>query len=444
MALKDWSTTAGSNTSAPPNGAPESSTTLADTNDIMRQIMADVRTLAAATTLAAGATTNLASVDNTFVTLTGTATTITGLGTLSAGMYKYVIYNDAHTLTYNATSLMLLGNANRTVAAGDISLFLSEGSGNWRELLYQRASGAGAFSTLTASSNVTFTVNSASDALKITQTGAGNAILVEDASSDTTPWLVDAAGTMVSGHTASITLARADGAATNAGNAQVVGSTANAALSIVGYNSTVTNTLGPALRFARSYSGTVGTNTAVESGHQLGMISFQGADGTNYIRAAEISCQVDGTPGIDDMPGRIVFKTTADGATAPTEALRIDASQNVSVTAAALLGYGTGAGGTVTQLTSKSTGVTLNKPTGRITMNNEALDGASSVEFTLTNSVIPAAAVVMVTPYNNSNYRAACINVAAGSCVIRVTNITALSKSEAVELNFNVFSGATS
>ena len=60
------------------------------------------------------------------------------------------------------------------------------------------------------------------------------------------------------------------------------------------------------------------------------------------------------------------------------------------------LGYTTAAQGTVTQLTSKSTGVTLNKSAGRITMNAAALAGATAVSFTLTNSLISANDVIVL------------------------------------------------
>ena len=110
-------------------------------SDYLRAHAALLRTLAASSTIAAGATTDLSTVTGTFITLTGSVVTITSLGTLDAGIYKFVIYNAAHTLTHNGTSLILLGGANRTVAAGDSSLFVSEGSGNWRELLFSDATG---------------------------------------------------------------------------------------------------------------------------------------------------------------------------------------------------------------------------------------------------------------------------------------------------------------
>ena len=66
-----------------------------------------------------------------------------------------------------------------------------------------------------------------------------------------------------------------------------------------------------------------GAFEAVTSGDYLGKISFTGADGSAQIAAATIEAIVDGTPGANDMPGRLVFSTTADGASSPTERMRI-------------------------------------------------------------------------------------------------------------------------
>jgi hypothetical protein len=56
----------------------------------------------------------------------------------------------------------------------------------------------------------------------------------------------------------------------------------------------------------------------------VGYVSFQGADGAELVEAARIETVIDGTPGANDMPGRLVFSTTADGASSPTERMRID------------------------------------------------------------------------------------------------------------------------
>jgi uncharacterized protein YaiE (UPF0345 family) len=61
----------------------------------------------------------------------------------------------------------------------------------------------------------------------------------------------------------------------------------------------------------------------------IGEVSFQGADGNEMVAGASIVAQVDNTPGGNDMPGRILFNTTADGASTPTERMRIDSTGRI-------------------------------------------------------------------------------------------------------------------
>lgn len=81
---------------------------------------------------------------------------------------------------------------------------------------------------------------------------------------------------------------------------------------------------GPGMQLLKSRNATVGSHTIVQSADTLGTIAFAGSDGSAYIPAAQISAAVDGTPGANDMPGRLVFATTADGAASASERLRID------------------------------------------------------------------------------------------------------------------------
>jgi len=67
-----------------------------------------------------------------------------------------------------------------------------------------------------------------------------------------------------------------------------------------------------------------------------------------------------------------------------------------TVYATAEIGYAASGQGTVTQATSKSTGVTLNKSAGQITMNNAALAAGAAVSFVLTNSTISANDTIIV------------------------------------------------
>ena len=87
------------------------------------------------------------------------------------------------------------------------------------------------------------------------------------------------------------------------------------------------NVFGPNFYFVKSRNGSIGGNTIVASGDNLGNINWVGANGTGFTDAASIKVEVDGAPGAsNDMPGRLVFLTTADGAGSPTERMRITSS----------------------------------------------------------------------------------------------------------------------
>ena len=101
-------------------------------------------------------------------------------------------------------------------------------------------------------------------------------------------------------------------------------STATASLSITRNDATAD---GNALILAKARSTAYAILQYVNgttSDDRIGRISFQGADGTNMVPAANIEAFVDGTPGANDMPGRLVFSTTADGTSTPTERMRIN------------------------------------------------------------------------------------------------------------------------
>ena len=84
------------------------------------------------------------------------------------------------------------------------------------------------------------------------------------------------------------------------------------------------------ISLAKSRGTADGSSTIVADDDNLGTIQFCGADGTDLnSSAASISAAVDGTPGSNDMPGRLVFSTTADGASSPTERMRIDSNGTI-------------------------------------------------------------------------------------------------------------------
>ncbi|BCB27060.1 hypothetical protein SKTS_19460 [Sulfurimicrobium lacus] len=118
-----------------------------------------------------------------------------------------------------------------------------------------------------------------------------------------------------------------------------------------------------------------------------------------------------------------------------------------STSPSALIGYGTGSGGMVTQTTSKSTAVTLNKPGGQIVMNNAALASGVAVTFQLNNSLISPSDMVDVVVSDSvataGSYEVWSSDARAGNCQITLRNISAGSLSNAVVLQFGVRKGVT-
>lgn len=121
-------------------------------------------------------------------------------------------------------------------------------------------------------------------------------------------------------------------------------------------------------------------------------------------------------------------------------------SGNVTV-GGGTLGYGAGSGGTVTQATSKSTSVTLNKPSMRVTTHNAALAAGASVGFAIVNGTVLATDNVTATfiaslPSVNANYSVR-VAVSDGVIYVHLTNESAGSLSEAVPIKFDVIKGST-
>ena len=109
------------------------------------------------------------------------------------------------------------------------------------------------------------------------------------------------------------------------------------------------------------------------------------------------------------------------------------------------IGYAAAAEGTVTQLTDKSTGVTLNKSAGRITMNGALLAANTAVSFTLTNSLISSNDAIIVNVSGGGTaaaYTTYISSMTAGSAVVTLRNLTSGDLSEAVVLNFAIIHGA--
>lgn len=471
--------------------------------------------------------------------------------------------------SYDSFDDRYLGSKSSAPTLDNDGAALLTGALYWDSVLsamFVRTSG-GAWTALNASTGIAqaITVNSSSAALTVTQTGSGNAFVVEDsASTDSTPFVIDGAGKVLVGTTSSVTLSEGD-----VPFLQSNGTDSRWGLGLTRFSA---NAQGTGIYLGKSRGATVGTNAVVLSGDELGRITFCGDDSTDlYTIAALIRAEVDGTPGTNDMPGRLVFSTTADGASSPTERMRIDNAGNVGIGGAATnqqklrlagtypgsagysfpviadgiidpavaatacyvfqtnvtisagalpdlrhftvnpgaytgtvttqygfivpstltgatnnygfysniaaaanrynfyaagtapnyfggnvtvggggtLGYGAGSGGTVTQATSKATAVTLNKPSGQITMHNAALASGASVTFTVNCTAVISADTINLTgvyaTVDPSNYRIEKAYVATTNAfAVRVTNISAGSLSEALVIQFCVVKGSTS
>jgi len=114
--------------------------------------------------------------------------------------------------------------------------------------------------------------------------------------------------------------------------------------------------------------------------------------------------------------------------------------------ASAEIGYTAGAQGAVTQLTDKTTAVTLNKSMGRITMANAALSGNTAVSFTLNNSLISTNDTIIVNISGGATtgaYTTYVTSMTAGSAILTLRNLTGTSYSEAVILNYAIIHGAS-
>jgi hypothetical protein len=207
------------------------------------------------------------------------------------------------------------------------------------------------------------------------------------------------------------------------------------------------------------------TNGFTVGGVIAGIVNFNGKDGSTPTSGAAISSNVyNGWNGTAQVPTatitpratenwsatntgtRLQLRVVPTGTAALTEVASLDGGGLFVTRATAGIGYGTGAGGTVVQPTSKSTAVTLNTACGQITMNGAALAAGTVVTFTLTSSAIAATDVVFLNHVSGGTAGAYTLNAqpAAGSASINVRNVSAGSLSEAIVLGFVVVKAVTS
>lgn len=197
-----------------------------------------------------------------------------------------------------------------------------------------------------------------------------------------------------------------------------------------------------------------GTNlTLTADGTVTGTLALKPADTLAVSTGPGLSldaAQGSATPGTVD-----IGKTNAEavsisrtGKTTTVNGLMLGKSSIRSDSASAGVGYATGAGGAVTQLTNKGTSVTLDAICGTITTHNAALAAGATVAFRVSNSAVAATDTVILSLRQNgatdASYALQVYRVTAGGFAIHITNITTGSLSEALEINFAVIKGVTS
>jgi hypothetical protein len=137
---------------------------------------------------------------------------------------------------------------------------------------------------------------------------------------------------------------------------------------------------GALLELTATRGSDVNSYTILQSGDGVGSIVFGGADGTQFTPAATILAQVDGTPGANDMPGRLIFSTTSDGAATVTERMRLDSSGNLQFNS----GYGSVATAYACRawVNFNGTGTVAIRGSGNVTSITDNGTGDYTVNFT--------------------------------------------------------------
>ena len=430
--VQTWSTTAASNNSAAPNGFPEGMPP-SGVNDAAREVMAavaryredtdgvntssgtDTITLSSSRTMTAYAQGDMYTFKAGGTNTGATTLNVDGLGAKdvqfngTACTGGEIITDLMYTVVYDGTQFQLMNAA--SYPAIDIETL---------EVTNIKAKDGTASASIADSTGIfthsTATIVSVADdtnaALRVTQTGTGNALLIEDSSNpDSTPLAVDSAGDLITGSTVSYAGCAVHG--TNPATKFQMHGYPSGDVNINAFCWDSTNVYAGGYVGLKSASNAIGTHTAVSDGDRMVGFVGAGSDGTNFVRSAFISMDVDGTVATDSVPSSMKFFTNGVGDTSNTLRLKIENDGRIN-SYGGRIGYGAG-GSAVTQTTSRTTGVTIDACSGKITLVSAA-GSTTYATFTVTNSKVNADTTVIVNQRSGTNkYKTHVTAVASGS-----------------------------
>lgn len=223
--------------------------------------------------------------------------------------------------------------------------------------------------------------NSASEAVRINQLGAGPVLLIEDsANPDATPIAVDSSGRLLVGTTTNVS------------------STTGVQVAQTGNNVTA-----PVIDFTKERAGTPVLNNQV-----LGITRYWGYDGANYLQAGSIELSVSNTPSTGLMPTTLAFRTRSE--TAAAEATRVAINSNGNVVIANNSGDG--------PALSTTNPAKLRLGSGQYTDNSTAASG--TVSFGTLTSIVGATVNALNTGVTYTSLATVYINAAPAAG----TNVT--------------------
>lgn len=321
-------------------------------------------------TIASSATCDLSLKTAQLLNITGT-TTITSFGT-TPNCLKYIYFTGACAITYNATSMITPFGASFTTAAGSSAVVVSDASGNWRWLTYIHGS----------------------------KTGSGVPVLATSPSLTTPDIGTPSAGVLT--NCTGLPLGSITGLGTGVATALAI------AVGAAGAPVTFNGALGTPSSGTLTNATGLPVSTGI-SGLAAGVAAFLATPSSANLATAVTD---------ETGSGALVFATSP---TLVTPALGTPASGTLSncniksTSSSSGIGYATGAGGAVTQGTSRTTGVTLNTVCGAITLFSAA-GSATAATFTVTNSSVAATDNVIVNQKSGTDkYHTLVTNIQAGS-----------------------------